>query len=500
MERWAISLAKKHPAWFAEYILGLVPTAFHIEWQDLCSRYSRLLLFAPLEHGKSTQLSIIRVLWELGINPDLRIAVISDTEIKAKKWVSLVRANIESNPLVRKVFPDLVPEDRPGYVSVWSDERFNVRRSSLAAFTEADNSLRAFGRGGALGGSRFDLIICDDILDFENSRTAAGRQTTDDWYRSPEGPLSRCVKNGRIIDIGTAWHEDDYRHRIEKNLKEFHVVRYQAGVGICHWPEAWSAERLEAKRAEGALEFARQFLNIPFGEATGYLPSESARRCQELCEDPTEYWMGQIPKEAMRWVTAGLDIGGTFKEGGARAALCVLGMGADGFKRPLHLRSGMWVGMTLFEEVVQVWRIFGHVLREQIVESNAQQIHLVSLLSDEAIVNAVAIKLGIPAEEAKRLAAKIAGSTSGLYTTKIVHREDVRWGIRGLGPEIEALKWRFPQGQPEIEHLFEDMRRYDPEAHPGDRLVALYLAHAKMLGQGTPIRNMARSRSVRDLQ
>jgi len=159
----------------------------------------------------------------------------------------------------------------------------------------------------------------------------------------------------------------------------------------------------------------------------------------------------------------------------------------------------MWVGMTLFEEVVQVWRLFGHCLREQIVESNAQQIHLVSLLSDEAIVNAVAIKLGIPADEAKKLAAKIAGSTNGLYTTKEAHKPEIRWGIRGLGPEIEALKWRFPQGQPEIEHLFEDMRRYDPEAHPGDRLVSLYLAHAKMLGQGTPFRNMARSRSVKEI-
>jgi hypothetical protein len=401
---------------------------------------------------------------------------------------------------VRNVFPDLVPEDRPGYVSVWSDERFNVRRSSAAAFSEADNSLRAFGRGGPIGGSRFDLIICDDLLDFENSRTALGRQTTDDWYRSPEGPLSRCVKGGRIIDVGTAWHEDDYRHRIKRSpTTQFHVAVYQAGVGICHWPEVWSEGRLEEKRLElGSLEYARQFLNIPFGEATGYLPIVAVRRCQELCQDPPEYWMGQIPEGTMRWVTAGLDIGGTFKEGGSRAALCVLGIGPDGCKRPLHLRSGMWIGMTLFEEVVQVWRLFGHILREQIVESNAQQLHLVSLLSDEAIVQTVAEKLGIPAEEARQLARKIAAATQGLYTTKEVHKPEIRWGIRGLGPEIEALKWRFPR-QPEIEHLFEDMRRYDPEAHPGDRLVALYLAHAKMLGQGTPIRNMARSRSIREI-
>jgi len=499
VERWALSLARKRPARFGEYILGLVPTAFHIEWQDLCSTYNRLLFFAPIEHGKSTQISVLRVLWELGTNPDLRIAIISDTETKAKKWVSLVRANIESNPAVRRVFPDLVPEDRPGYVAVWSDERFNVRRSSLAAFTEADNSLRAFGRGGPLGGSRFDLIICDDILDFENARTVNSRDTTWEWYKSPEGPLSRCVKGGRIIDIGTAWHEDDYRHRIERELKEFHVARYQAGLGICRWPEVWSEERLAAKLAEGELEYARQFLNIPFGEATGYLPILSVRKCQELCDDPPGYWMGDVPKEAIRWATTGVDIGGTTDPSGAKAAICVLGLGVDGFKRPLHLRSGFWVGTPLFEQIVQVWLMFEHVLREQIVESNAQQLHLVGMLSDEAIVMAVATKLGIDPEVAKRLAGKIAGATSGLYTTKLAHREDVRWGIRGMGPEMEALKWRFPKGQPEIAALFEDIRKYDPGAHPGDRLVALYLAHAKMLGQGTPIRNMARSRSIREI-
>lgn len=499
IERLALEAARDHPAWFGEYALGLYPQQFHIDWQDLASAHPLLLLFAPIEHGKSTQLSIVRLIWELGRNPDIRIALISDTETKAKRWVSKVRISIEINERVREVFPHLLPENRSGWGGSWTDEAIDVRRSKKAAFTEADHSLRAFGVGGPLGGSRFDLIVCDDLLDFANTRIPAAREKTWEWYKSPEGPLSRRVKGGRIIDIGTAMHEDDYRHQIEKELPGWHVVRYQAGPnGNCPWPEVWSAERLAAKLAEGELEYARQFLNIPFGEATQYLPIAAIRKCQELSNEPLGYWMGEITRDDLRWCTVGVDIGSSLEAGSARSAIAVLGLGVDGFKRPLHIRSGLWVGMSFLEEVVQVWILFEHVIREMIVESNAQQAHLVGLLQDEAIVQTVAAKLGLEPERAKRIAAKIAGSTYGLYTTKVVHREDIRWGIRGMGPEM-GVKWRFPKGQPEIEALFQDIRKYDPAGHPGDRLVAVYLANAKMLGRGQPVRSAARSRSVHEI-
>jgi hypothetical protein len=495
-----VELSKKHPCWLGEYALGFETQPFHVEWQDACKAHDRLVVEAPIEFGKSSQFTVCRPLWNLGENPDLRIAIISDTETKAKKWVSQIRTNIEVNPKVREVFPSLVPETRPGYTQAWSDEKFIVQRSDSAAFTHKEPSVQAFGVHGPLGGARFDIIILDDVLDFENTHTQASRERTWEWYRSPSGPLSRIVEGGSIWDIGTAWYEDDYRHEAAR-LPGYVKITYRANEGICRWPSRWSDARLAQRRKElGELEFARQFLNIAFGEATGYLPLANALRSQELCDDPIGWWDGGVPNEAMRWVTGGLDIGGSLQPGSSRAALTVLGYGVDGFKRPLHIRSGLWVGNLLFENVVQVWAMFEHILRELVVESNAQQIHLVSLLSNEAIVLAVAQSLGLEAERARRLATKIAVSTHGLYTTKQVHREDVKWGIRGMGPEIEAMKWRFPKGQPEIAELFADMRRYDPQGHPGDRLVSVYLANAKMLGKGKPVRGAAKSLSVRDLE
>lgn len=491
--------AKEHAAWLGSYALALSPEPLHIEWGNLSEAHARLNVFAPTESGKSTFFTVLTPLHELGRNPDLRIGLISSTHEQAVKWLAQIKANIELNDRLHDVWPGLVPEDRQGYPQAWKDDRIFVRRSGRAVFREKDYSIQALGKGGPLLASRLDLIILDDWLDFESTRTPAPRQKDWEWLRSPGGPISRLTPNGRIRMVGTAWHEDDAAHRVEREMPTFKVVRYRMGTPPCILPW-WTDERLAERRSElGEIEFARQMLNIAFGEATGYLPITAVRRCQELCDDPPGYWMGEVAREDLRWCTAGVDVGGSTEPGSALASIAVLGLGQDGFKRPLHIRSGLWVGVPLFVEIVQVWMMFEHVLREQIVESNAQQAHLTALLSDEAIVQAVAGKLGLAPEVAKRIASKIAGSTYGLYTTKLAHREDVRWGIRGMGPEMEALKWRFPKGQPEIEELFEQIRKYDPAGHPGDRLVAVYLANAKMLGKGTPMRNMARSRSVHEI-
>src|SRR6185369_8075644 len=113
---------------------------------------------------------------------------------------------------------------------------------------------------GALVGGRVDRLIVDDILDLESTQTEAARKKVEDWVRA--SALTRLTKKARVIVVGTAWHPKDLLHTLSRQ-PGWRWVRFPVldKNGRSTWPEAWSAERIEAKRAElGPTEFARNML------------------------------------------------------------------------------------------------------------------------------------------------------------------------------------------------------------------------------------------------
>src|SRR5437870_12885572 len=68
---------------FAELVLkdettgrAVTLAPFHLEWQQRIDESKRLVLLAPVEHGK-TQTLVCRILWTLATRPDARILVVS---------------------------------------------------------------------------------------------------------------------------------------------------------------------------------------------------------------------------------------------------------------------------------------------------------------------------------------------------------------------------------------------------------------------------------------
>jgi hypothetical protein len=474
-------IARSNGAYFGDYALGLSPTNFHVEWQDLCSRYRRLILFGPIEHGKTQQLSVLRPLWELGRNPNLRIALISETSTQAVKWLARIKVNIESNARIQEVFPRLRPMLRGPRTEHWHHNSILVERDQKFHFREKDYSIEAMGVGGAIMGSRFDIAILDDTVTRRNGLTTGGRQNIVDWVR--EVLLGRITEGGSVWITNNAWHTDDMPHTLEREQPDvWHVVRYAAGDPNCTWPEAWSPERLVMKRQElGEVEYARQLLNVPLSEATGLLPLESIRACQAACDDPDAWWGGQYPADRFRWVTAGVDLGASDTAGANLTAMAVVGYDHDGFKHLLHLRSGRWVGRELLEQVVDLHRKMRP--REWLVESNAAQNHLVNLIGDPLLVEAA----GATRDEARSI------RVFGQYTGVQAKRSEAAWSIRGMGSDFDAKRWRLPKGKREVEELIREMGSYSFNDHAGDRLMALWLADCRLRGLGTAVHFKARS-------
>lgn len=152
-----------------------------------------------MESGKSTQIAIGRVLWELGKNPDLRVKIVCSADDLANQRVFTVLKYIEFSKRFRKVFPNC----RPSAKKDWTKSKFSLERE----VSVIDPSLEGSGVLTGVGG-RADLIIFDDVVDYRNAiANPSLKKTVIDAFFSVW--MTRLEPGGRAVLIGTRWAEDD---------------------------------------------------------------------------------------------------------------------------------------------------------------------------------------------------------------------------------------------------------------------------------------------------
>ncbi|MBX7105176.1 MAG: hypothetical protein K1X57_13930 [Gemmataceae bacterium] len=219
----------------------------HRALQAFLSAQPRGLVELPRDHGKSTQVGI-RLVWELGRRPGLRIKVVCATESMAAERGRFIRDAIAGNPRVRAVFPWL------RQAAPWEPVRFSVARPS----TVIGPSVAALGVGVRSTGARADLIVCDDIVDVTAIRSAADRERVKQHFR--ENLVNLLEPDGRLWYVFTPWHRDDLGAELVAGGEFAHFRRAVGPNFEPVWPEHWSAERLAARRREiGETAFARGY-------------------------------------------------------------------------------------------------------------------------------------------------------------------------------------------------------------------------------------------------
>jgi len=247
--------------------------AFQNEWYEILGttkRPGRLHILAAREHAKTTCLSVKYPLWRVGRNPNLRVMIVSKSATLTQSILREIRQNIESNTLLKSVFPTLKP-DLP-----WSNDELQVERDSDVILKDA--TFVGVGLHGSLTGKRADLIIVDDPFDESEVRTEAQRKKVEDWIEKVLIPV--LTPEGEIVFIGTPWHYDDYWSRLEGKsvekggiyvVKKYPAIKnYSADLPVeewdVQWPEVWSAERLAERKQEiGSIKFFCLYLLDPSG-------------------------------------------------------------------------------------------------------------------------------------------------------------------------------------------------------------------------------------------
>ena len=98
------------PKFFIDYVFKYTSVKMHHDWQDFINNSDSGLLLAPRNHGKTEQITIGRVLWWIGKNPNVRIKIACEAEDLAKKILSRISATILKNKRFKEVFLSIVAE------------------------------------------------------------------------------------------------------------------------------------------------------------------------------------------------------------------------------------------------------------------------------------------------------------------------------------------------------------------------------------------------------
>lgn len=248
----------------------------HLEWFDLSEAYERLLIEAAREHAKTEIFGKAMPLFEIGVNQNVRILIISATFDQAAQRTRVLRQHIERNGAYRTIFPDVEIVSKKG------DEEFTVRRERILK----EPTVTSTYAGGPISGGRYDIVICDDLVSYLlNSTTTAKRAKLRRWW--DDEVMNSVARAGKVWVIGTRQHHDDLYETIKAD-PDFHPVTYPAldeedvlgyrekneALGrqitghdvLCLWPAMHDFAKLDAKRKKSPDSFARQQQQVAIPE------------------------------------------------------------------------------------------------------------------------------------------------------------------------------------------------------------------------------------------
>lgn len=204
------------------------PAAHHALWLRLAcdDNIKKLLIIAPPESAKTTWMVSAFLACRIGFYPQENVILASVNASTAEKRSMALRTSVES-----EVWQYLFPGIQRAEGMKYEQAEWSIARNGKPLPGRLHPTVRAYGTGESIVGSRGDLLLGDDILDQENTRTDAARRLVREWFHTSF--LSRRKSGGRVILIGTAWNAGDLYAEIRKE---------QQGWVICHTPLLSSTE------------------------------------------------------------------------------------------------------------------------------------------------------------------------------------------------------------------------------------------------------------------
>ena len=281
-----------------------------MEWYTSLDNYGkRVLVEMPRGHLKSTLLTVATSLWDIYINPNVRIFVGTATKPLAMSFIREIKQYLEDGFLQEHVWNSrphipgrLIPvmdklgaqrrrQIDPSDESEAEDKKIIWRSDAIQVirqYTLKEPTLTTGSIGAQVTGYHYDKLRLDDVVTLENSISPSKKERLENWIadlesvldpewldtwlekRLPKAAKFQADIGGHISVVGTRYANNDWYDQIETSAEDlqYHIYKkniYANGADSSEgyiWPEKWN-EQLEAKtRARlTTRRFASQYLN-----------------------------------------------------------------------------------------------------------------------------------------------------------------------------------------------------------------------------------------------
>lgn len=209
------------------------PADFQRRYYGILSKFAhkeikKLMVFMPPQHGKSEGSTRRLPAFIEGLNPDTRLAVVSYSATKAKKFNREIQRIMDSPEYV-----DIFPGTRLGMSPIGEDSgKGYIRTTEEFEIVGKRGSVKTVGVGGALTGEPVDVLVMDDI--YKDAKTAWSpvvRDSISDWYDTVAE--TRLHNDSQQLIVFTRWHEDDLAGTLLRQQGEYDPADNPDGWVVC---------------------------------------------------------------------------------------------------------------------------------------------------------------------------------------------------------------------------------------------------------------------------
>jgi predicted phage terminase large subunit-like protein len=326
-------------------------------------------------HYKSTIITFAKSIQDILRNPDITISIFSHTRNIAKTFLKQIRIELESNELLKYLFPDILWENPSRDSPRWSDEGIIVKRKS----NPKEATLEAWGIVDGQPTSRhFNIMVYDDIVTAESVYTKEMIEKTLSRWELSTNLLSN---NGICRYIGTRYSLNDlYSVIIERGLVKPRIYPATIDGTVNGVPVLLTREQLKEKRLQqGEHTFAAQMLQNPI-HIGGNLIKEHWWKYYKI-----------LPQIEYKIIVA--DTAMKTKEQNDFSVLQCWGYGKDGNAYLIDQIRGKWEAPELLRMTIAFWNKHNDgTLRELLVEDKASGTGLIQTLKREYKIPVFGIK------------------------------------------------------------------------------------------------------------
>jgi predicted phage terminase large subunit-like protein len=356
-------LLRHSPFYFVNKVFGFRVDGCHEQMLEFLNNNKYGMLLCPRGHGKSKMAQGL-VAWLAVNNPDIRIIIVSDTDTKARLFLTTIKNILEYSPVIKEYYGDITS-------SPWTESAITVAGRTRI---QTEPTVLAVGSGsGKVTGMHSDIILLDDIESFDSARSELQRTRLKDWYKTTLSPV--LMAHGKTIVCGTRYHFADFYSMLDEEFSFEKLILpaiNKDGKALCEWLVPLDSKYgkdgkllvkgLSTIKAElGSVIYALQYMNDTSLLSAGTIfRHEDFRFYKRFIFDDNKVYVELLDgtKELIKRIVIGIDLAISEKQTADYTAMIIAGKTAKGniyILDYINKRLTFNKQLHLIENLVEKW-------------------------------------------------------------------------------------------------------------------------------------------------